>query len=192
MALEGHVNAPDDLDALLRRELGVVPSAAFLPGARARVAAERIAGGGWPWRALVPAGAFVVACAALLFVAPVGRTVMPPPPGAPRLAMLAPIESIPADAGTLPVAYEPERSARPAPRTPAEALPRVIVDRRQHAALQSVLTMVEAGRLTAEAFAETTPSSLLPVTESVRPIEVPAVDVSPIPVGGVLQSGSDR
>ena len=192
MALEQHVNGPDELDALLRRELGVVPSAAFLPGARARVAAERIAGGDWPWRALVPAGAFVVACAAVLFAAAGMRMVTPPVPSAPRLAMLAPIASRPGDAGILAAAHEPERSARPTPRTRAEAPPRVIVDRRQHAALQSVLTMVEQGTLTAEAFAGTIPPSLLPITQDVRPIEVPAVEVSPIPVGGVLPSEPDR
>ena len=192
MALEQQVNGHDDLDALLRRELQVVPSAAFLPGARARVAAERIAGGDWPWRALVPAGALVVVCAAVLFVALGGRTVTPPVPAAPRLAMLAPIESIPADAALPARAYEPERPARPTPRTRAEALPQVIVDRRQHAALQSVLAMVEQGALTAEAFAGTIPSSLLPITQDVRPIEVPAVEVSPIPVGGVLQAGPEK
>lgn len=193
MALEEHVNGPDDLDGLLRRELGVVPSAAFLPGARARVAGERIAGGDWPWRALVPAGAFVLVCVTVLLV-PLGeRAGTPPVPAAPGLPMLAPIVPVPAAAGILARADEPEPSAsRPAPRTRAQDLPRVIVDQRQHAVLQSVLTMVEEGTLTADAFAGTIPSSLLPITEGVRPIEVPAVEVSRIPVGGVLQSGPDK
>jgi hypothetical protein len=192
MALEEPVSGPDDLDALLRRELRVAPSAAFLPGVRARVAADRIARRDWLWRLLVPAGACVVTCAAALSLLSMG-TVAPPAPAAPGLPVPAAVPSITAEVALESGASRPAPVAdRVASLVRAEVLPPVIVDEAQRAAIRSVLFMVEQGTLTAEAFMRTNPSSFQPVEDGVRPIALPAVEVSPIPVGGVLQAGTNK
>jgi hypothetical protein len=181
----------DDVTALLRRELDVVPSPAFVPGVRARVAAEAMARPGWSWRRLVPAAAAVVLCAAAVFLRVPSTTSAPPGPGGPALP--TPLAAQPAPGAAAPGGTVP-------PRIPARRLPRartddrtvVIVDAGQRAAIQRYLVMVSEGRVTTDALAGTNVPSLQPVTAAMHPIGVAAVAVSPIPVGGVLPSGTEK
>ncbi len=92
-----------------------------------------------------------------------------------------------------PAVPKPSHRRTAAPRTvpfAARSLdqPVVIVDDRQRAALTVVMRMVSEGRLTEDTFKQTTPPSMQPIRDFVVPIGVKPVELSPIAVGGVLQS----
>jgi hypothetical protein len=193
VAQEDHVKLPDDFERLLRTEMSVVPSPAFLPGVRQRVATEEMRGSKWTWRILVPAGALAAASALAISLSGVTDAVNPPDaPARPVLQTMAPIARVMPLPANYPVAREnlhpPVR--RVAIATPAE--PTVVVDERQRTALNTLLRMVHQGRLTEAAFAETVRTSLEPIRDGVVPLGVDALAVSPIEAGGVLQSGTEK
>ncbi len=188
----------DDIDALLRRELAIEPSPQFLPRVRERIRHEPVV---THWRSLwlFPVGALAAACAAI-FAVSVWRTAPVAAPAAPRLAIAAPIGAIaPVD---LPPAHSAPVSdgidnARPV-RTPAvttvaaageaPSLPVVLVDERQRSALALFIRVIQEGVLTEEAFARTTPVSLDPIRDGVKPLQVVPMTVNAIEVDGVLPS----
>lgn len=193
MAREEGVDLPAEFESILRAEMGNVPSAAFLPRVRQRVAAERMRASTWTWRTLVPAGALAAAAGlAIAFTGMTGPVTTPPPPERPVLQTLAPISRVMPLPANYPVARE-----RPRPSVSPKAIapviePAVIIDERQRAALNVVLRMVQQGRLTEAAFAATVPTSLEPIKHGVVRVGVNALAVSAIQPGGVLPIETDK
>jgi hypothetical protein len=176
-----------DPEALLRAEMAVVPSAAFLPRVRERVAEERVRPRLlWSWFApgvVLPAAA---AFAAVL-MAPADAV----PPAAPPAPLLA-VASAPGPV-TMPVL----ESVRPLPdqrvlaldgRPPAS--PAIIVDPRQRAAIDALVRLTYQGKFE-EGSAAASPTLLQPIAETVVPVAVAPVQVSPIGAGGVMQTGTE-
>jgi hypothetical protein len=194
MAQQNHIDLPGEFDALLKQALSAEPSAEFLPRVRRRVAGERPRTFSF-WTTMSLAGA-AVAAALLVALWPGARTEPVVVRPAPEMASV----SRPADPPVRPqveVAPDPRpplRGAAPARavRPARSAEPEVIVDRHQHAAIASVLRLVEEGRLTAESFVHTPPPSMQAIREQVTPVGVPVVQVSPIAVGGVMQMGTEK
>lgn len=194
MAREQRVDLPDDFDALLQNEMAVVPSTAFLPRVRQRVAVEDMRAARGTWRVLVPAGALAAAFAlAISFGGLTDRVSPPPPPDRPVLQTMAPVPPVNAAPAETPVMrVSGLRRPAGAPRIRSANEPPVIVDERQRAALSAVLRMVQQGRLTEATFAGTVPPSLQPIRNGVVPVGVNALAVSPIEAGGVVQVGTER
>ena len=193
MAGDTHLELPDEFDALLRRALSIEPSPS---SCRAFVS-------GWAHRldgcvGLGVCGISATAAATVCVVA-VALSVLsdtpPAPPApqapaqrvAPRLAAAAaPQHAAPA----VPTRLRSRARSAPAPSAsaPARDMPVVMVDQRHRAALTAVMRMVSEGRLTEDAFAQTTRPSMQPIRDQVAPIGVTPVQLSPIAVGGVMQS----
>lgn len=196
MADKDVVDFPDDFERLLRQELVVEPSPAFAARVRVQMSDDRPAGSWRVW-VLSYAAAAVIAVAVLL---PLRRG--PVTPSAPRVVPQPPLvtTSTPPPVASVgpPLKTAVSRplptSTRSAPLVPPATLeqPGVIVDRGQRAALTALIRMVDQGRLTAEAFAQTSPQSMQPIAEQVVPIGVAPVAVSTITSGGVLQNDSER
>jgi hypothetical protein len=196
MADDKHIVALDDLDALLRKEMSIEPSPGFLPRVRERVNRRpQPVREYWPWRSwLIGAAAAAVCVVALILnVRSEWRSDIP---ATPQPLVLRTPPSI-ATGATAP-AREPRvagrgRSSNPGPHadplvTPSSDSPDVIVDQRQRVAFVAVIRMVSDGRLTDDAFAQTTQPSLQPIREQVAPIAVTPLELSTVAVGGVLRS----
>jgi hypothetical protein len=182
-----------EFETLLREALSVEPSANFLPRVRERINAgpER---GFWSWRGWLAGSAAAIVCVvAAAFNAANFSDLRPPAPPSPVLwsvpEMVGPVISAAADVPVSTV-RQPNPRASHLVRSVASFsdLPVVIVDERQRAALNVVLRLVQEGRLTEEAFKQTTPSSLQPIRNQVLPIGVRPVELNAIGDGGVLQS----
>jgi len=197
MAETDPLDLPDDFDRLLRQELSIEPSPAFA----ARVRADAAARPRPFWTAwLLPlAGAVALAVAVFVWMPradePAG-TLPLPVPAPPVVANSTPaqVEPVPTDSPDRAVSSIPSvqpRSQRPArPATPVSA--RVVVDQDQRAALTILVAMIDRGRLTADAFAKTTPQSTDSIADQVVPITIAPVTVSTISPGGVLQNDTQR
>jgi len=203
MAHENHVDLPDDFDALLRQTMSAEPSAEFLPRVRDRIPAQPPRFFSW-WRFAVVAGpAAAAALVLVLWTTPEPALVIIPPapvaPSAPRVAVTPLEPTVPVIASAPKPRAVPRWAPARSPRTPArvvvpqrEAEVVVMVDERQRAALAMLMRLVGDGRLTDEAFAQTTPQSMGAIREQVFPVNVAPVVVSPIAVGGVLWVGAER
>ena len=194
MAGDKQIDVPDEFDALLRKALSVEPSAAFLPRVRERIS-EQPHGVLWNWPLWLTGAA-----AAAVFVAAVvvgtrrdGASAPAAVPQSPVVQEARPIAGPSAPTTADPAVPKPSHRRTAAHRTAPVASqsldqPVVIVDERQRAALTVVMRMVNEGRLTDDAFKHTTPPSMQPIRDFVVPIGVKPVELSPIAVGGVLQS----
>jgi hypothetical protein len=184
-------DVPLDVDAMLRREMAVEPSPEFLPRVRERIRDESPQTR-WQWRWLLPAGALVAACVAVLAVnlPPAAPIAAPPAPSLATAKPIAPIALSPVDP-VFTLEREPRNQhVRVAAASAAgePALPTVIVDQRQRLALATLVRIIRAGKLTDESFAQTTPVNLEAIREQVKPVQIGPVTVSPIAVDGVLPS----
>jgi hypothetical protein len=195
---EKYVDLPAEFERMLRDTMTVEPSPAFLPRVRQRVAVEQVAPR-WSWRYL----ALPVATAAVLVVALMPRgaddvSVRPPEIQAPTV--MAGLPDLPPLSAALPSPVTPAGPRQPA-RLPVAARtierepgfgdpPAVVVDERQRRALYGLMQLVANGRLPEDAFAENGGASLVPLANGVVEIAVLPMQVSPIDVGGVMQSGT--
>ena len=189
---------PDGFDALLRSEMTIDPSPAFLPRVRERLDREA-APRSWQWSRWITGAAAGALCAAIAAgaVLDLGADRRPVAPAAPVLRTGDPI-SVPAgtrslvvppfSAAAAPLTAQPVRTAAPVVRpSPAASELRVLVDDRQQKALATLFRMVREGRITEETLAATAQASLDPIRQQVTPVGVKPLEPSPIPVGGVLQ-----
>lgn len=190
MADKQGVELPGDFDALLRHTMAAEPSPAFLPRVRERVREERR-----PSRWMAPWVLAATAAAATLVVA----LTLPALVGSPAIAPTAPVAPVSrvANAALPPPVQPPAVAAgRVAAVRRAAAVvaasPVVIVDRGQRAALSLYVRLMQQGRLTEEAAAQTVAPSSEPIEAHVLPIAVEPVGVSEISVGGVLQDEVER
>lgn len=190
-----------ELDRLLREELSVEPSPAFLPKVRARIEeeADRPRRSRWLWGLTVwqAAAALVILVVAAWFVTrygtpdgdlPVGvvaEQTTPPAPAPDRAPSVAAVQ---------PRIPQPPPIHRPQPavRTRAASAkePAVLVDARQRVAIREVMALVGAGKLTEESFVPAPPVELGEI--EVPPIAAGLVPVSASAASGVQQKGSDR
>jgi hypothetical protein len=213
MAHERHVDLLDEFDALLRQTMSVEPSAEFLPRARERVGREPVTPqwGRWQVLALAASLSVIVMIAVRM---PGGTPQVQAPPHPPVLtnmqssnhrgtedtkasslqrknsvpSVLPWLKDVPAAGLLPPVRPIPASRMSPARATSFEIVPAVVViDKRQRAAVAMVMRLVGEGKLTDEAFAQTTPQSMGAIREQVLPVDVAPLEVSPIAVGGVLQ-----
>lgn len=183
---EERVELAGEFDALLRSEMAVVPSTAFLPRVRARMADDEVVSPFrfW-WMVVVP-----VAAVAVLILVPVAwlqvPVATPAAPDAPVIQVGAPVAPLAGD----PVAPAPVQvtTVRHFAATPVPDAAVVIVDERRRAGLAALIGMTQEGRITKEAFAQPAAAPLQPITDTVVPIAAPPVQVSPIVEGGVLPS----
>ena len=203
-----------ELDLLLRQELSVEPSPAFLPRVRARVEREGTPGSTlhglavstW-WRR--PRWQLTVAMATLVAVAGtilLQRAPVMPAPAVAGVATnqapvsLAPVTPLPeaptASELTMPTQRLATARARRAvvprrlPRVPAVE---VIVDPGQRQAIAQVLALVNSGRLTEASFVVSRASERPAIDEvTTTPIVVEPLAVSPFAGGGVLQKEPER
>ena len=199
MAVDKHIDVPDEFDALLRKALSVEPSPAFLPRVRERIR-EQPHGVHWNWRLwLTGAAAAAVCVAAVVVTGMTDRVTARLPLRLQCFSRRSSSEARPIAGPSAPKTAAPagsEASASAHRRTPGRLplsrghcdQPVVIVDERQRAALTLVMRMVSEGRLTEDAFKHTTPPSMQPIRDFVVPIGVKPVELSPLAVGGVLQS----
>ena len=194
MAVDKHIDVSDEFDALLRKALSVEPSPAFLPRVRERIR-EQPHGVHWNWRLWLTGAAAAAVCVAAVVVGTRrdGASAPAAVPQSPVVQQARPIAGPSAPKTADPVVPKPLYRRTVAPRTvPSVARsldqPVVIVDERQRAALTLVMRMVGEGRLTEDAFKHTTPPSMQPIRDFVVPIGVKPVELSPLAVGGVLQS----
>jgi hypothetical protein len=202
-----------ELDRLLRQELSVEPSPAFLPRVRARVEADRAASAGpgasWRLTAWLPGGwRPLLATAAVVLLLAAGTLLRQTGPGSPQAVPAAPERTVAAapppgkverpspstvaGAATAPF-RQPGRAAvlfPQRPRTGLAAAPEaaVIVDQRQRVGIERLMDLTRSGSLTDASFVPAPDGSVEEVT--VAPIPVDLLTVSPIPVGGVLQKGT--
>ena len=195
----GRTPEPMDFEQLLRCEMAIDPSAEFLPRVRERLNVES-SSARWHWRWLLSVGALATTATAI-FAVSLLRTAPIAAPPAPRVEMGGAIALLPARP-VLTHRVEPHQrqvrraadavaaSATVASATAEPPLPQVIVDQRQLAALSMLIRIIRDGKLTDESFAQTTPVNLEAIREQVTPVHVGPMTVSPIPVGGVLQSES--
>ena len=203
MAETDPVDLPDDFDTVLRQELSIEPSPAFAARIRADASALRPRSSWTSW--LLPlAGAAALAVATFVWIPFPGEPVatLPPPASAPPASAPAvTAESTPsraAAATTKPLASSPSPARRATARSQKQstvasaASSAVVVDQNQRAALRALVGMIDQGRLTAEAFAKTTPQSTEPIADQVVPITIAPVPVSTIAPGGVLQNDRQR
>ena len=191
MTRDKHCDLPDGFDALLRSEMAVEPSTAFVPRVRERLDSEPAPRFWHGWMTLAAAAGAV--CAVLVAGAAVNLRIAsrPAAPQAPVLLTGAPIARPPG----VPSLAQPLRagaaaviqSSRPAAEIRSGDSPVVLVDERQHTALMTLFQMVREGRLT-EKTASSVQTSLEPIREQVAPVSVKPLEVSPIVLGGVLQN----
>lgn len=195
-----------EFDRLLREELSIEPSPAFLPRVRARIEeaerGSRRAAWLWGWPVWQVASALTIILVAVWFVTrdgtqpstqvPAGviangtptREVVPPDPSPSAPVAVRP--KIPAAASTQ---HRPDARARAT--AAATALePAVIVDARQRVALREVMALVGAGKLTEESFVPAPPVGVEEI--DVPPIAAGVVPVSASTTGGVQQKGFER
>ena len=196
MAGQRDVDLPDAVDRLLRHELSLEPSAAFLPRVRERIDHESASASWnwWSWMTSAAAAAAVCAVIAVVTMAKLG--VVAPPSAPPAPTVVQPFRAAP----TTPVVVQPFRAApvvqpfrvaqtavaRGGP-SPIDA-PAILVDERQRTALAAMVRMIRDGRLTEDTLAATGRTSLQPIREQVTPVGVKPVELSPIAVGGVQQT----
>jgi hypothetical protein len=196
MAQHEPVDPLSEFDALLMQELSVTPSREFLPRVRERIRLEP-ARSRWSLVAPLVAAAVIVLGIGLWFwngaddpvslSSPIVSTVSPSPVE-PSARLSSPEPRVPGPEPPVPSLQ---------PRVPTFALrgtvgkpkpeyrtPDVLVDQRQRAALVSMLRLINQGQLTEDSFKTTTPA---PAEIGVEPVAL-----SPIVVGGVLPSESDR
>ena len=197
MAEQMNPELPGDFDRLLRRQLSVEPSAAFLPKVRERIAAQSSRRAGWsPWT--VGFGAAAVLVLLVVWLKPQPSPVGVPAPSQAAVTPKGQPSGPSADAGRDVPGFRRSRPVR-RPRQPMAVAavtsphePVVIVDERQSVAVAAVYRLVLEGKLTSEAFAHTTPQSLEPIRNQLIPLSVRPLDVSPITVGGVLPMENER
>ena len=199
MAHEDPVDQLSEYDAILRHELSVEPSPSFLPRVREQIRHEPVAAPWRLWRFAPLAAAAALALVIGLFMLSRANTTNPTPD---------PVASAPsptrAPAPAPPLLYdlpnlEPNREQRAAhsgQRTTDNGQrlakePEVIVDVRQQEALFSFMRLANRGQLTEAAFQHTRQPPLH-IEEGVTTIGVIPVAVSPLAIGGVLQSDSER
>lgn len=175
-----------EFDALLTKELSVTPSPEFLPRVRERIRLEpdrsRWSLFAVRWSLGVPlAAAAIIVLGVGLSVLSETRPQAPTPPAF-SVASAHPHPRIP----EYPVPNTESRLPKPEYRVPNPEYrtPEVIVDQRQRAALVSMLRLINQGQLTEDSFKTTTP---VPAEIGVEPVAV-----SPIVVGGVLPSETER
>jgi hypothetical protein len=206
MAEIDRVDLPDDFDRLLRQELSIEPSPAF--AARVRADASLPVRHRFPWTAwLLPlAGVAALALAVIVWRSPAGKTEQPVASAIPAPSVIAtptpstleprPVTPLSAPvvnaARTLPGAARVSTASRRADPGAAVSTAAVVVDQSQRAALTALVGMIGQGRLTADAFAQTTPQSTRAIADEVVPIAVPPVTVSAIDPGGVLPNDTQR
>ncbi|MEO5895808.1 MAG: hypothetical protein ABIS06_08925 [Vicinamibacterales bacterium] len=196
MAETDPLDLPDDFDRLLRQELSIEPSPAFAARVRAEAAARpRTIWAGW----LLPlAGGAALAVAVFVWMPLLDEPGATLPPAVPVSPVVA---------SSMPAQVEPPTTAPPdglvirprpvRPRLPGQALPAapassVIVDQSQRAALTMLVGMIGQGRLTADAFAQTTPQSMQAIADQMMPITIVPVTVSTITPGGVLHNDTQH
>jgi hypothetical protein len=198
MAQTDPVELPDDFERLLREELSVEPSPAFVARVRADASAVRLRPVWTRW--LLPlAGAAALAVAALVWMPSPDKphaSLLPsgaPPPVIARSTppRVASREPEPAHPVASPPRAVRTRAPGPDPATATSSFA-VIVDQNQRAALRTLVAMIDQGRLTAEAFAKTTPQSTEAIADQMVPITIAPVPVSTIAPGGVLQNDTQR
>ena len=188
-----------EFDDLLQQELSVTPSPEFLSRVREAVRAEP-ARNRWSLFALrsslfalrgslisLAAAAVIVLAAGLSLY--VGEDQRPTPPASPSIAGFHARPAVPNEPAPLPLPKTPSgarRTTNNEQRTTnsEQRTPEVLVDQRQRAALVSMLRLINQGQVTEDSFKTTTPAP--------AEIGVDPVAVSPIVVGGVLPSESDR
>lgn len=188
MADEDDVKVSDEFDALLRQELSIEPSLAFV--ARVRQCAREQDPPGWRARRAPALGSLAaVASLAVAVTVPAShRWTSPPLAPAPPALAAAFVQHPSVDEGSMAVTPSRSRAKNlgPAPPRRPRVFPEVLVDRRQRAALTTWLRMVEQGRLSGDSFAATVPISLEPIADLLGDITVAPVTVSALPPGGVL------
>ena len=207
MADKNDLDLPVAFEQLLRDELSVEPSPAFMAQVRARVGDEARRRRWWQAR-LISAFGFCTALASLAvasFVpAPVRWTTPPMPPSPPAVHILA-VHS-PPRIPLLPSAVSASayREVPPAggvralsaglyDGTPPSILEQtIIVDQRQRAALRTLFTMMEQGRVSGHSFRATVPVSLEPIADGLGEITVTPLVVSALPPGGVMHNDNER
>jgi hypothetical protein len=189
------VNLPADLDVLLRQTMAEEPSVEFLPRVRERIAGEQVRARS-SWR-LVFAGVGMVTAVVMAIVASgTGDVVAPSPPPAPGLVyvmrgMQVPQQVSPPTAISLETGRRGPRAVRASGvDVPLGDVPPVIVDRRQRSAVERMVALAVQGRLPEDALLQASPSLQL-IEERLGGLAVRPVEVSPIAVGGVLQSGAE-
>jgi hypothetical protein len=195
MAGDRDIKLPDAFDRLLRREMSIEPSPAFLPRVRERIEREptrRL----WHWSPWMSGAAVAAALSALIAVGTMLNlhVAAPSTPDAPVLRagdpiarpaappnVVQPLRAVPRDV-VQPLRAVPERAI------PAVDAPVVVIDQRQRVALATLFRMVGDGRLTEEKLAATGRTSMQPIRDQVAPVGVKPVELSPIAVGGVQQT----
>lgn len=185
------VKLPADLDVLLRRTMAEEPSVEFLPRVRERIAGQQVRA--WPsWR-LVFGGAGMVTAVVIAFLASgAGDAVTPSPPPAPGpVYMMAGLQAQVSPPSAISIEIPRRARAEPARgvNTPLGDMPPVIVDPRQRSAIGRMVSLAVKGRLAEDALLQA--SSLQPIEARPGELAVRPVEVSPIAVGGVLQSGAE-
>ncbi len=193
MADRERVGLPRDLDSLLRQTLVAEPSPEFLARVRGRIDEDRQSSR-WLSAWLFAAGAAAVALAVVIaFAAVAGRQpVRPEVPSAPAFREAAgedprlDIVPIAPPKSVIVPRVAPVRRSALRDRELLE-MPVVIVDQQQRAALNAMLRMMQEGRLTEETFAQVPAAPGMAIEESLQPLAVESVAVSPITIRGVLQ-----
>ncbi|CAN5746502.1 hypothetical protein BH18ACI5_BH18ACI5_05280 [soil metagenome] len=199
MAETDPLDLPDDFDRLLRQELSIEPSPAFAARVRADASSAVRPRAAWTAWLLPLAGAAALVLAAVVWISsldkPTGTlpSAVPAPPviassTAPRVE---PLPAVPPSAPVVSAARPLPTALRPVPATAASSSS-VVVDQSQRAALTMLVGMIGQGRLTADAFVQTTPQSMQAIADQVVPIAVAPVTVSAITPGGVLHNDTQR